>query len=268
MASSCFLTHLEWPICLGIRILALRRQSNSPPKKNSDMRRLQFIFLVMMLLLPLCMRAQGYTSLPFNGQILDIHRSPMKNVRVWVNNNQKASTVTNKRGQFGLLDVHEGDTLKLYYKKRLYNVEVGNKQAIRIHFWRDMSGVDIEEANELLEMGYGLIRKAINTSSENHIAREELIATGKTDLLDALQGRIPGLTIQPTMLNQESEARIGGITSLKGGNTPLYVVDGTITSSLTGYTVYQVDYVEILKDASIYGARGSNGAIIVKTLQQ
>lgn len=210
-------------------------------------------------------QAQNYEGTPFNGQIVDISKAPIKKVRVWVNNNQKDYALTNKRGQFGLLNVQPGDTLKLFYKKRLYTVPVSGKRSIRIHFWGDLSSVTTEEANELVDLGYGLIQESTNTTSADRMTGAELERTGCVDLLDALMGRIPGLFIQPSTIGLEAQAKVRGISTLHGNGGPLYVVDGSIVNSLSGYNVYQIDYVEVLKDASIYGARGSGGAIIVKT---
>lgn len=224
------------------------------------------ILLILSLLFSLtALQAQEHEGTPFNGQIVDIAKNPMKKVRVWVNDNQKDYAMTNKRGQFGFLNVQPGDTLKLFYKKKLYTVPVSGKRSIRIHFWGDLSSVTTEEAAELVDLGYGLIQERTNTTSSDRMTGEELEKTGCVDLLDALMGRIPGLFIQPSTMGIEAEAKVHGISSLNGGSAPLYVVDGSVVKSLTGYNVYQVDYVEVLKDASIYGARGAGGAIIVKT---
>ena len=224
--------------------------------------------LLLILTLLICWAttwAQEFEGIPFNGQIVDIDRNPMKKVRVWVNDNQKDYTMTNKRGQFGLLNVQPGDTLKLFYKKRLYTVPVSGKRSIRIHFWGDLSSVSAEEAVELADLGYGLIQERTNTTSSDRMTGAELEKTGCVDLLDALMGRIPGLFIQPSSMGIEAQAKVRGISTINGGSGPLFVVDGTVVKSLTGYNVYQIDYVEVLKDASIYGARGAGGAIIVKT---
>lgn len=224
------------------------------------------LLLLLALILSLTtIQAQEYEGIPFNGQIVDIAKNPMKKVRVWVNDNQKDYALTNKRGQFGLLNVQPGDTLKLFYKKRLYTVPVGGKRSIRIHFWGDLSSVSTEEASELVDLGYGLIQERTNTTSTDRMTGAELEKTGCVDLLDALMGRIPGLFIQPSTIGLEAQAKVRGISTLNGGGGPLFVVDGSVVRSLTGYNVYQIDYVEVLKDASIYGARGSGGAIIVKT---
>lgn len=66
---------------------------------------------------------------------------------------------------------------------------------------------------------------------------------------------------------------IRGITSWNGDNAPLYVVDGVpITpgpgGSLVGISPYDIASIEVLKDpaqTSLYGSRGANGVILIKT---
>ncbi|MBC7791209.1 MAG: TonB-dependent receptor plug domain-containing protein, partial [Anaerolineae bacterium] len=56
-------------------------------------------------------------------------------------------------------------------------------------------------------------------------------------------------------------------------NAPLYVVDGLAiqpgpNGSLVGINPYDIETIEVLKDAastSMYGSRGSNGVILIKT---
>ena len=47
--------------------------------------------------------------------------------------------------------------------------------------------------------------------------------------------------------------------------SPRFVVDGVVTPSLDYLNIHDVESVEVLKDASIYGVRGANGAILVHT---
>ena len=82
----------------------------------------------------------------------------------------------------------------------------------------------------------------------------------------ALQGRVPGLNISGTEApGSEGSVNIRGFKSFTGSNTPLFVVDGMIVETLTDVPLYDIDYVEILKEASFYGSRGANGAIVVFT---
>ena len=125
-----------------------------------------------------------------------------------------------------------------------------------------------KEDKELIDWGYGYVRKVENTQPRGGISGEELRKGNHSTILEALQGKIPGLNISATNIpGIEPEASIRGTNSFYASQTPLFVVDGIVVETLMGISVYDVDYVEVLKDASIYGSRGANGAILVHTLK-
>ena len=65
----------------------------------------------------------------------------------------------------------------------------------------------------------------------------------------------------------------GGSSSMYGNNAPLYVVDGVPFSpsaegGLSGINPYDIESIRVLKEASdltMYGVRGANGVIVIKT---
>ena len=54
-----------------------------------------------------------------------------------------------------------------------------------------------------------------------------------------------------------------GTKSLTGPSEPLYIVDGVTMPSIDNVNVFDIDYIEVMKDASIYGSQGANGAILI-----
>ena len=88
---------------------------------------------------------------------------------------------------------------------------------------------------------------------------------------EALMGRFPGVEVSRTPSGGVA-VRIRGGSSLMGSNEPLYVIDGIeITpgpsGALEGINPYDIDSIEVLKDATstaMYGSRGSNGVILIK----
>jgi TonB-dependent SusC/RagA subfamily outer membrane receptor len=87
---------------------------------------------------------------------------------------------------------------------------------------------------------------------------------------ESLEGRFPGVEVMRTPSG--IAVRIRGGSSILGSNDPLYVIDGVeITpgpnGALTGINPYDIESIEVLKDATstaMYGSRGSNGIIIIK----
>lgn len=87
-----------------------------------------------------------------------------------------------------------------------------------------------------------------------------------------LEGRVAGVTVSRAQ-DGGIAVRIRGSTSFYGNNEPLYILDGVPfepgpSGSLTGISPYDIESIKVLKDAAdvaIYGARGANGVIVVKT---
>ena len=60
----------------------------------------------------------------------------------------------------------------------------------------------------------------------------------------------------------------GGGSSLMSGGPPLYIVDGVPVDNIQNVNKNDVESFDILKDPSLtsmYGIRGSNGVVIIKT---
>ena len=92
-----------------------------------------------------------------------------------------------------------------------------------------------------------------------------------TSLEQMLVGRISGVTVSPAP-GGGIVVRMGGPTSFYSGQEPLIVVDGNPVAgsggTLTWLDPHDVEYIRALKDPSetaIYGVRGANGVILIKT---
>jgi len=191
---------------------------------------------------------------PFNGIITDVANQPLKGVRVWVKKSRYSTT--NKEGKFGLTNVNPTDTLHVKYRRETYLIPVDGRKGIRIHLGDQLKA---SEDDELANLGYNFVKRREKLVPSTGISGADLILTGQQDIVKALVGLVPGLNIVG------GKPEIRGKNSVTMDNEPLYVLDGVIMPSLDGVSIYDVDHVEVLKDASIYGVQGANGAIIVTT---
>lgn len=124
-------------------------------------------------------------------------------------------------------------------------------------------------ADEVVVVGYGTQKKVDVTGAISVVSGSDVREGINQDISHALQGRGSGVTViqnsgQP---GSDVEIRIRGVGSLND-NSPLYVVDGIITSGISGLNPADIENISILKDAAsaaIYGARGGNGVVIVTT---
>jgi TonB-dependent SusC/RagA subfamily outer membrane receptor len=89
---------------------------------------------------------------------------------------------------------------------------------------------------------------------------------------ELLAGRVPGLRVLPTP-DGGFVVRIRGITTLHGNAGPLWVIDGMPVTLLPGEDLSWLDPAEILQidvlkdpaETSMYGVRGANGVIVIRT---
>ncbi|MBT1707343.1 carboxypeptidase-like regulatory domain-containing protein [Fulvivirgaceae bacterium PWU5] len=123
---------------------------------------------------------------------------------------------------------------------------------------------DIMQLSEVVVVGYGTQVKKSLTGSVAMVTDQGTVSD--VVLEEALAGRMPGVFVRGADGSRYT-ITIRGTTSLPGGNAPLYVVDGVIVESS------QIDQrdlasAQVLKGAAaiaIYGARASNGVIIIST---
>jgi len=164
------------------------------------------------------------------------------------------------------------------YKNKVVNIS--NNLNIEIFLSEDRKVIE-----EVVVVGYGFENSILISSSVSNI-KADLIKTSFTpDVPTSLKGKLPGIYI-----NQNSGTpggantlRIRGISSITAGADPLYIIDGVplfskdlsqiyyngqSVNSLTDLTTIDIESITILKDASataIYGARGSNGVVLITT---
>lgn len=133
--------------------------------------------------------------------------------------------------------------------------------------------VDAQQDDELVNIGYGYVKRREFTGSSSGISGETLRRTGKTEILSALSGLVSGLKISVNPQSGKATANIRGAqtTSLSGNSSqltespPAYFVDGIQVSSIDFVSINDVDHVEVVKDASIYGVQGASGVILITT---
>ena len=128
---------------------------------------------------------------------------------------------------------------------------------------------DAEMLEETVVVGYGVQRKKLVTGSTVSVSGDKLASTHAVDAFGALQSQAAGVNIvqnsgQP---GESYKVTIRGMGTA-GSNTPLYVIDGVPNGSITALSPNDIESIDVLKDAAssaIYGARASNGVILVTT---
>ncbi|SEJ60789.1 TonB-linked outer membrane protein, SusC/RagA family [Cyclobacterium xiamenense] len=202
-----------------------------------------------------------------NGRVIDENGEPIPGATVFVEGTN-IGTVTNIDGEFEL-NAGEGAILIVsfigYSAKR---ITVSNQTAINVILSEDLSSLE-----EVVVVGYGAVKKSDLTGSVSQVKAAEINAFPTSNIMQALSGRAAGVqVIQNTGAPGAGiSVRIRGTNSIQGGNEPLYVIDGfPFSGNPTNLNNFDIESIEVLKDASataIYGSRGANGVVLITTKQ-
>ena len=125
------------------------------------------------------------------------------------------------------------------------------------------------ELDEVVVVGYGTQRKALVTGANLQVGGDELQNQSRTNPLEALQGKTPGVQITSTSGQPGAGLNvvIRGLGSTSG-SSPLYVVDGVLTGDISYLNNADIESISVLKDAAsaaIYGSQAANGVVLVTT---
>lgn len=126
--------------------------------------------------------------------------------------------------------------------------------------------------DSLVTIGYTVGRPKNVSSLVENFAGKQLKVDQITNPLEAIYGRVPGMTIQRAANGTAAlnAVRLRGTASLTSGNDPLIIVDGVFgdIAMLTSIYPTDIESFTILKDASEtaqYGSRGASGVIEITT---
>ncbi|HLP72013.1 MAG TPA: SusC/RagA family TonB-linked outer membrane protein [Bacteroidales bacterium] len=235
-----------------------------------------FLLLFVFLGLSLTLDAQRIIT----GKVTDENQNPLAGVSVMVKEST-IGTLTESDGSFRLSVPESAKVLSFsFIGMKPTDVEIGTQT----NFSVSMS-VDIGLLEEVIVIGYGTVKKKDLTGAVTRLNAEELQTEASANVTTMLRGAIPGLAVNLSTtakgLSDPMDMEIRGETSLRAddsdgtdapqrrANAPLVVVDGMIYyGDLSDINPVDIESFDILKDASsaaIYGARASNGVILITT---
>jgi len=216
------------------------------------------------MLLSTCVFSQ---DLKISGKVIATTSNlPLSGVTVKVKD-KRVATTTDAEGNF-TISAPKGASLQFSYVGYLLNeVLIGNNANLEIKLDASNKGLD-----EVVVVGYGSKRKRDITSAVSTINMSDIGEAPSRGITQLIQGQAPGVVVKQKdgRPGAEFEVRIRGIASLGAGSEPLYVIDGFAMGTSTGVNINpnDIESISILKDAAataIYGARGSNGVVLITT---
>lgn len=219
------------------------------------MKRLLLPLLLLLAPFVLCAQQNASSDVPFNGLVKDLSGKGVK-VRVSVKNSDKR-TVADREGRFGLTNLEPDDTLLLQYRREKVEIPLEGRRSLKV-LW---SGTQpsYEEDEELVDLGFGYVKRREYAGSSSGITGDMMLQKGFTDLQTALLTLVPGLQLV------NGELVIRGQSSVNSSSAALIVCDGMPVSNLSSISIYEVKSVEVQRGSNMYGVRGGNGVILIRT---
>jgi len=239
----------------------------------------KILFLLIGIMLVSIVHAQTVT---LSGSVLSAEdNQPMPGVTIVVEGTT-IGTVTSFEGTFSLDVPDDVSTLIFSFvgmATQNYEIDFANPTSIQI-----MLEADYLHLDEIIVTGYVTRVKNSITGSTVQVKSDEFKDVPVTSVDQTLQGKVAGLTISGTSgtPGATQNIRIRGVGSITAGNEPLVVIDGvpvvnanfsgstarSSLSALSSINSNDIETITVLKDASAtsaYGARGSNGVIVITT---
>jgi TonB-linked SusC/RagA family outer membrane protein len=176
-----------------------------------------------------------------------------------------SGTVTDADGAF-TLEADQNATLVIsFVGYESQTVQIAGRNHIEI-----LISPDIQTLSEVVVVGYGTQKKSDLISSVATVKPVEMMKIPSTDIGEMLRGKTPGVmvTVSNAGPGGSSDILIRGKRSISGGNAPIVIADGVPVGNINDINPNDIASVEILKDAAaqaIYGARASNGVILITT---
>ncbi|MDR1098250.1 MAG: TonB-dependent receptor [Tannerella sp.] len=205
---------------------------------------------------------QSQNTRKIEGIVIDEAGEPVIGANV-VEKGTTNGIITGTDGKF-VLEVREHAVLLIsYIGYSSREAPVGNQTNITIVLSEDLQALD-----EVIVVGYGTSRKRDVVSAMASVKGKEFSHASTSNIKDVLQGKVAGVDVESARFPGDDRGiLIRGERSLSAGNSPLVIVDG-IPGSLGSINTYDIESIEVLKDAAssaIYGSMGANGVILVTT---
>lgn len=205
-------------------------------------------------------------ELTISGKVTDENSVPLPGASVLEKNTDNGTT-TDFDGNYSITVTNPNGVLTIsYIGYGTIEIDIENRNTIDVVLESETSALDA-----VIVVGYGTQKKSDLTGSVATVPEQRLEQVPNLNVAQSIQGAIPGITVTQNQAGAASSESIiiRGRNSILASNGPLIVVDRIpFNGELRDINVNDIESIQVLKDASataIYGARGSNGVILVTT---
>ena len=236
--------------------------------------------LLLLFFLNTAFSSVSAAGIKITGKITDEAGLPLPGATILVAGTG-TGTVSKPDGTFEITVPSESSIIEVsfigFVKKQ---VTVGNQTVLNIQLLADTKTLD-----EMVVVGYAVEQKSLMTGSVGIIGADAIKNIPMPTLDGVLQGQASGVQVMQNSGTPGGgmSVRIRGMSSVSGSCQPLYVIDGIPVTTgdyaqvgyegqginaLSDLNPNDIESMTVLKDAaaaSIYGARATNGVIVITT---
>src|SRR5690606_35027487 len=198
-----------------------------------------------------------------NGQVVDENSDPLPGATITVEGTTRG-TITDLEGSYSITVPEEGILVFSYIGYEATRIPVDNRSQIDVTLKTDMSSLE-----KVVVVGYGTQRRGNLTGAVDQVSSEVFENRPMTNLNQGLQGVLPNVNIRMMDGNPSGAPviNIRGTTSIGAGGNALVLIDN-VEGDPSMLNPNDIESVTVLKDAasaSIYGARGAFGVVLITT---
>ena len=224
---------------------------------------MRYILLILILnfIMPLNdASGQKVRNIFITGRVTDINNVPVEKATILIDDKNTRRSTDNK-GYYRVKAKSDSKVISIL----LGSDNIGRtkiKGQTEIDILLPVNSLTIKQYGEAEEeeinVGYGTVKRKDLLNPVTKIDGKDSRYSSYTSIFDMLRGQ-PGVQVNGT------KVVIQGQATFFGGTDPLYVVDGSVVSTIEEISPQTVKSIEILKGpaASIYGSRGANGVILI-----
>ncbi|PWT76267.1 MAG: SusC/RagA family TonB-linked outer membrane protein [Bacteroidetes bacterium] len=215
---------------------------------------------ILIMLVPLFCGQISFSQ-TIKGLITGADHEPLVGASVLIERTNTGTT-TDTSGHFSIR-AKKGDILRIsYIGYKTKEIKLGDKIFVAVSLMAPNDNLD-----EIIVTGYTSQKLKEITGSVASVKPKDLVAVPAGQVEPMLQGRVAGLTvISSGDPGAPSQVYLHGMGNF-GNVRPLYIIDG-IEGDINIINPYDIESIQVLKDAaaySIYGVRGANGVIVLTT---
>lgn len=209
---------------------------------------------------------QSGKKITIKGSVVDGTGASIANAIIMIDG-EKTGYVTDSKGFYKIKVSRENKKIGIFtFTNGIVEEILDGRNKINFRFEGsvpDQISDKIDPDEESVDLGYGHVKRKSITGSVGKIDGTNPKYASYNSIYEMIRGEVPGVQVNGTSI------MIRGATTIYGSTEPLFVVDGVPVITIDNILPQMVKSIEVLKgsSAAIYGARGSNGVILINLLK-